>query len=105
TRYRSAQVAASPPRRLGDAALERAREAGASVRRNPWSRFAWMREGRGARLFVAGGMHACSVAFARAACSRVEFELAAATTAADRAVLRTLLDGGHLALLRTRTSR
>src|SRR5690606_14989610 len=39
TRYRSAQVAASPPRRRGDAALERAREAGASVRRNPWSRF------------------------------------------------------------------
>jgi hypothetical protein len=64
-----------------------------------------MREGRSARLFVAGSMHACSIAFARAACSRMEFELAAATTTADRAVLRTLLDGGHLALLRTRTSR
>lgn len=105
TRYRSAQVAAAPPRRVGDATLERARAAGASVRRNPWSRFAWMREGRDARLFVAGGMHTCSTAFARAACSRMEFELAAATTAADRAVLRALLDAGHLALLRTRTFR
>lgn len=105
TRYRSAQVAAAPPRRIGDAALERARTAGASVRRNPWSRFAWMREGRNARLFVAGGMHECSIAFARAACSQMEFELATATTADDRAVLRTLLDGGHLALPRTRTSR
>ena len=105
TRYRSAQVAAAPPRRVGDATLERARAAGASVRRNPWSRFAWMREGRNARLFVAGGMHECSTAFARAACSRMEFELAAATSADDRALLRTLLDDGHLALMRTRTSR
>ena len=105
TRYRSAQVAAAPPRRLPDAALERARENGASVRRNPWSRFAWMREGRAAQLFVAGDVHVCSPGFARAACSHMEFELAAARTGPDRAVLRALLDGGHLVLPRTRTTR
>ena len=105
TRYRSAQVAAAPPRRIGEAALERARAGGACVRRNPFSRVAWMREGRGARLFVAGEAHHCSIAFARAVCSRIEFELATATNAIDRTVLRTLLDRGHLVLMRTRTPR
>ena len=105
TRYRSAQVAAPPPRRIGDAALERARTGGACVRRNPFSRVAWMREGRGARLFVAGEAYDCSIAFARAACSRIEFELAAAASEVDRAVMRTLLDRGDLVLLRTRTPR
>ncbi|HEY6939972.1 cupin domain-containing protein, partial [Dokdonella sp.] len=66
TRYRSAHVAAAPPRRLGDAAFMRAAAAGASVRRNPWSRCAWMRDGRGARLFVAGEAYPCSLALARA---------------------------------------
>jgi hypothetical protein len=50
-------------------------------------------------------MHACSIGFARAACSGMEFEVAAASSGRDRAVLRALLDGGHLVLLRTRTPR
>ncbi|MBO9662430.1 cupin domain-containing protein [Dokdonella sp.] len=102
TRYRSAQSAAPNPRRLSDAAFARAFEQGARVRRNPWSRSAWMREGRGARLFVAGDAHACSVGFARLVCTGPEFALADVPKAAgDRDVLRALIDAGHLALLRS----
>lgn len=101
TRYRSAQTAAPNPRPLGEPALARAFDRNARVRRNPWSRCAWMRAGRGAHLFVAGEMHGCSVAFARLVCTRTEFACAdVPEAAADRAVLRALIDAGHLALLR-----
>lgn len=101
TRYRSAQAAAPNPRPLTDAAFAAALERNAEVRRNPWSRCAWLREGRGARLFVAGDMHACSVALAKRVCSQPAFALASApSSAADRAVLRALVDTGHLAIAR-----
>ncbi len=104
TRYRSAQVAAPNPRRLTDAAFARAIDDTATVRRNPWSRCAWMRHGRGARLFVAGDTHACSIAFARLLCSQPAFALAD-VAAADRTVARSLVDAGHLALVRSRSHR
>lgn len=105
TRYRSAQTAAPNAPPLSDAAFARAFESKAQVRRHPWSRFAWMREGRAARLFVSGEMHACSTALARLLCSQAAFALTAAPRrAADLAVLRALIDAGHLALRRARRS-
>ena len=104
TRYRSAQMAAAPPRRLSDAMFLRAVANGASVRRNPWSRCAWMRDGRGAVLFVAGDGHACSLSFARTAGSLDEFPLATGN-ARDAALLRLLIDAGHYVLVHPRRSR
>ncbi|MFC4822274.1 JmjC domain-containing protein [Dokdonella ginsengisoli] len=101
TRYRSAQTAAPNPRALSDAVFARAIGRNARVRRNPWSRCAWTRTGRGARLFVAGEAHDCSIAFARLICARAEFACADVPgTAVDRAALRALVDAGHLAFLR-----
>lgn len=101
TRYRSAQAAAPNPRPLTDAAFARAVERNAPVGRNPWSRCAWMRDGRGARLFVSGDEHACSVALARLVCSQPGFGLGdVPASAADRATVRALVDAGHLALMR-----
>ncbi|HEU4663138.1 MAG TPA: cupin domain-containing protein [Dokdonella sp.] len=102
TRYRSAQVAAPPPRRLGDAAFLRAVADGASVRRNPWSRCAWMRDGRGAQLFVAGEAYRCSLALARALGGDRAPSLTAMPDPRDLALVRTLVDAGHFALVRAR---
>ena len=102
TRYRSAQFAAPPPRVPSEAVFAQARERGAQVRRNPWSRVAWLRKGRGATLFVAGDAHDCSLALARRAGTHDEFTLADVGDARDLAVLRQLVAAGHYTLLRTR---
>ena len=104
TRYRSAQLAAAPPRRLSDATFLRAVASGASVRRNPWSRCAWMRDGRAAILFIAGEDHACSLPLARTAGTRDEFPLATGT-GSDAALLRRLVDAGHYVLVHPHRSR
>jgi 50S ribosomal protein L16 3-hydroxylase len=101
TRYRSAQTTAPNPRPLGDAAFARALEGDAQLQRNPWSRFAWMRAERGALLFVAGESHACSLRFARRVCASTRFAMGDDSfTRRDLAVLRGLIDAGHLALIR-----
>lgn len=100
TRYRSAHAVAPNPRPLTDAAFARAFEQDAHARRNPWSRFAWMRATRGAILFVAGEPHACSLKFAQFVCAHTQFPVvAAAASESDRALLRGLVDAGHLALM------
>lgn len=104
TRYRSAQFAAPPPRAPTEAAFAQARDRGARVRRNPWSRVAWLRESRGATLFVAGDVLACSLALAKLAGAHDEFALTDVRDARDLAVLRELVASGHFTLLRTRRS-
>ncbi|MEO5626768.1 MAG: cupin domain-containing protein [Dokdonella sp.] len=106
TRYRSAHAVAMNPRPLTDAAFARALEQGAQAQRNPWSRFAWMRAARGAMLFVAGEQHVCSLKFAQFVCAHSQFSIAiAAASESDRAVLRALVDTGHLALVAARRTR
>ncbi len=105
TRYRSAQIVAANPRPLTDAAFEHALAAEAELQRNPWSRCAWMREGRAAALFVAGERHACSTALARMLCTSPRHAFRTARNAADRMVLRALIDAGHLAIMRPRKQR
>ncbi|MBN8726754.1 MAG: cupin domain-containing protein [Xanthomonadales bacterium] len=106
TRYRSAHQAQPPARPLGDAAFASALAGGARLRRNPWSRVAWLREGREALLFVAGDMHRASPELARLVAAADEFELADAPAGAgDAAVLRALIDAGHLALVRRKPAR
>jgi 50S ribosomal protein L16 3-hydroxylase len=98
TRYRSTLAAAPRARRLGDAQLARAIARDADVVRNPFSRAAWFRSGRGARLFVAGAGFDCSVAFARLVGGGAPFPLARIAAARDRQALRELVDAGHLSL-------
>jgi len=100
TRYRSAQMVAPPPRALTDAAFARARVRGAHVQRNPWSRVAWVRDGSGACLFAGGDAHACSVSLAQRVGAQANFPLdAIGDDARDHAVVRALVDAGHLALM------
>jgi 50S ribosomal protein L16 3-hydroxylase len=98
TRYRSALSAVPRARKMTDAELARAYTSGAEVVRNPWSRAAWLRAGRDARLFVAGTELPCSVRFARLISTGTAFPLADVATARDRDALRRLVDLGHVSL-------
>jgi 50S ribosomal protein L16 3-hydroxylase len=98
TRYRSAHTAMPRTRRLTDSELDRAFARKAEAVRNPWSRAAWLRCGRGATLFVAGTDLACSIPFARLVCSRAAIPLGRVRTAQDRDALRSLIDLGHVTL-------
>lgn len=97
TSYRSALSAVPRARKITDAELARAHAANAEAVRNPWSRAAWIRAGREARLFVASTELPCSAGFARLV-STGAFALADVKTARDRDALRRLVDLGHVSL-------
>lgn len=105
TRYRAAHEAAPPRAPLQAAQLAR-RLPQSSVLRNPWSRVAWMRNGRAAELFVAGQRHACARALARLLAGAGEIDgrqlQQAAAGPAGMALLLELINAGHLRLLRAR---
>jgi len=105
TRYRSTLTAVPRARKITDTELARAVAADAEVMRNPWSRVAWFRAGRDARLFVAGAEFVCSVAFARLIGASTPFPLARIAAARDRLALRNLVDAGHLSLSTPRRGR
>ncbi|HVT32638.1 MAG TPA: cupin domain-containing protein [Rhodanobacteraceae bacterium] len=105
TRYRSTLAAVPRARRIADAELARRAAHDADAVRNPWSRAAWFRSGRDARLFVSGAEFACSVAFARLIGTGAPFPLARIVAARDRRVLRALVDAGHLSLSAAHRSR
>ena len=105
TRYRAAHEAAPAARPLS-AEQVATRLARGRALRNPWSRFAWARDGRRAELFVAGERYACTPALAQALNAAREFDgaelLRQARSAAERTLLAALINAGHLHLLRTR---
>jgi len=69
TAYRSAR--APSPRQRKTSFEKLAAELSRSVfARDPWSRFAFRRRGRGAVLYVSGEQYACPLAWARALCGR-----------------------------------
>jgi 50S ribosomal protein L16 3-hydroxylase len=98
TRYRSALSAVPRARKISDAELERAYASTAEAVRNPWSRAAWIRNGRDARLFVAGAELRSSVTFARLVCEGPAVPLADVASPRDRDALRRLIDLGHVSL-------
>ncbi|MEO8010381.1 MAG: cupin domain-containing protein, partial [Dokdonella sp.] len=104
TRYRAAHEAQPRPRALSVAAFEKQIDDGVQLMPNPWSRFAWLTEGRAVRLFVAGEEHACTRALAERLCARGAFDATdlAAPGSAMRVLLRDLVNAGHLALFRPR---
>jgi 50S ribosomal protein L16 3-hydroxylase len=102
TRYRSAQVAAAPNRRTSDATLTRTLNAGAVLLRHPWTRMAWTRRGSGATLFVGGQAYPCTRRLARQLCSQRQATFDAAPGDAERGLLLSLINAGHLLLRRQR---
>ncbi|HET7359692.1 MAG TPA: cupin domain-containing protein [Rhodanobacteraceae bacterium] len=106
TRYRNAQLAAPPARATSDAALARALAAGAVLVRHPWTRLAWTRTarraGNDALLFASGHAYVCPTTLARRLCAEPRLRFADAPGEGQRAVLRALLDDGHLVMQRRR---
>ena len=102
TRYRSGHSAIPAARPLTPAQLA-AKLPGARLLRNPFSRFAWARHGRGALLFVAGETFDCPIALAQALCARREHAGAALARmgAGAHATLAALVDAGHLQMIRS----
>jgi 50S ribosomal protein L16 3-hydroxylase len=104
TRYRSAHQAA-PAARAVSAAQVIAALPGSTLLRNPWSRCAWTRRGRGAQLFVAGTSYFCSLALVRMLCAKRELSgetLAHLLDAAGFEVLAALINDGHWVMTRSR---
>ena len=104
TRYRIAQVAAPRKRRI-DRAMLAARLPHASLERDPWSRFAWRRHGRAARLFVSGNVFDAPVGWAKALASgarKIEGRQLSGLRETDRgvALIAALIDAGHFTLRR-----
>jgi 50S ribosomal protein L16 3-hydroxylase len=103
TRYRASQIVAAPARAISLPVLCK-RLPDCAVLRNPFSRFAWRRDGRVAELFVAGEAWPCSIGLARllAAHREIDGRAFAAFMADTQALLtlKALLDAGHLQLLR-----
>lgn len=104
TRYRSAHEAMPMARPL-TAQQVAAKLPGSRVVRNPWSRAAWSRRGRGAELFVAGEAFVCGTALARQLAGNRELsgdDVARSADAAGLSVLASLINAGHLRLVRQR---
>lgn len=104
TRYRIAQVAAPPGRPVDRAALAE-RLPHASLERDPWSRFAWRRRGRSARLYVAGSVFDAPAGWARVLASgarKIEGNRLAQLPGSTRgiALIAALIDAGHVTLRR-----
>ena len=105
TRYRAAHEAIPRSKPLIAAEFIRRLKAGASLAANPWSRFAWCADRKAAILFVAGEQYACARGLAERLCRRQPIS-AADLDLADAATIELLLalvNGGHLALSRTRS--
>ena len=99
TRYRSAHEPVPRAHPLSRRELARELEQ-AMVVRNPWSRVAWVRSGRGAQLFVAGDSYACPVSIARLLCGVGTIETAAiGRSKAALELLLQLVNAGHFALV------
>ncbi|HET9835901.1 MAG TPA: cupin domain-containing protein [Rhodanobacteraceae bacterium] len=104
TSYRSAQNVVPPKRPPAVQALDQKLERSTFLR-NPWSRFAWRRAGRGAVLYVGGDSHPCPLAWARAlgggGRSTAGAELARLPQrAAGVSLLASLVQAGHVAVRR-----
>lgn len=100
TRYRCAQSPAPRTRRIDREAFAKQLPK-STLRHDPWSRFAWRRKGRGARLYVAGAALDAPIAWARALASGARtFDGATLAklpqAARGIALLAVLIDGGHV---------
>ncbi len=107
TAYRNAGTPQAAPRLPTRAKLEASIEAGGQLLWHPFSRSAWARHGRAARLFVHGEAHACSTAGAKRLARGDALSSAdwAALKPADRDCAWALVQSGHLILEAARKPR
>jgi 50S ribosomal protein L16 3-hydroxylase len=100
TRYRAAHEAAPIPKPIHLDQLAK-KLATQSVGRNPWSRMAWARSGRGAVLFVAGDRFACPVDVAKTIAANREISgRALLKHPSSLALFAELINRGHWSLIR-----
>ena len=102
TRYRIAQIPAPRKRQIDRATLAE-RLPRATLQRDPWSRFAWCRYGRGARLYVAGNAFDAPIDWAKTLASgarEIEGSRLSGLPETDRgiALIAALIDAGHVTL-------
>ncbi|MBX3692275.1 MAG: cupin domain-containing protein [Dokdonella sp.] len=107
TRYRVANEAVPRTPPLTASAFARRLAAGDGLVRNPWSRMAWSALPRGAELHVGGESHRCERVLAERLCRPQALDAAdiLALDDAARDLLLTLLNDGHLAVVRARRKR
>ncbi|MBB3226782.1 50S ribosomal protein L16 3-hydroxylase [Luteibacter sp. Sphag1AF] len=99
TRYRNAQMAAAPAKATTRAALDKALDGGARILRHPYARLAWVRQRKGATLYVSGHGYACPADLAERLCQR---RILDEVPVADRELVLTLINDGHLAVQKGR---
>ncbi|WP_058834764.1 cupin domain-containing protein [Luteimonas abyssi] len=101
TLYRASGEAVSDGQPHTPDEIASALDAGAGLYRHPWSRMAWRRAQRGARLYVAGHDLTLPIRDAQrlARAAHVDATLYAALSQAGRDALVVLLDAGHYRLL------
>jgi 50S ribosomal protein L16 3-hydroxylase len=97
TRYRSAQLAAAPPKQTTAAALDKALDAGAVIVRHPFARLAWVRGKKDATLYVSGHPYSCPIDLAERLSAERDLRFDKAPGAAEKAALLALINDGHLA--------
>lgn len=99
TRYRLAHEAVPRDKPIKADELQQRLGKGASLEFNPWSRFAWSRDGRNAILFVSGESHHCPRDLAQRLCRREPLGAAETKSFGPEGiiVLVNLVNGGHLA--------
>lgn len=97
TTYRSTGIVAAPDADVSAASVERVVANGGRLLRNPFSRMAWSRAARGARLHVAGQSHEVPLADARRIANADAIDRAdwTALSVRGRAVVCALAAGGH----------
>lgn len=100
TLYRSAGVAPADDAEPTRIEMEWALQQGASLERHPWTRMAWRKSGRSARLYAAGETHALPARDARriADATRVDAALYAELSQSGRDAVFALMTQGHYRL-------
>jgi 50S ribosomal protein L16 3-hydroxylase len=100
TQYRSAAIAPAQAPAPARIEMEWALQHGASLQRHPWTRMAWRRCARGARLFVSGNAYPLPVRDARriAGAASVDGSAYAGLSARGRDCVYALLGEGHYQL-------
>ncbi|WP_333676851.1 cupin domain-containing protein [Dyella sp.] len=102
TRYRTAQAPLAPSKPLGEAALMKQLQGGASLLRHPWSRMAWGQAGKRCTLFANGHAYSASSRWATQLCEQRTISPPFDMSGKDCALLLALINDGYLILRRLR---
>jgi 50S ribosomal protein L16 3-hydroxylase len=100
TLYRNAGEVMAPPDERSRIQVEWDLQQGARLQRHPWSRMAWRKSGRQARLYVNGAEHGLPVRDAKCVANARELDAAAyeSLSQAGRDCVFELLQAGHYRL-------